>query len=87
MTTQPKIKLIKPIENFNGVSDGDVVARALSETIRKIGHGANGDKSRSRSVRSVARPATNCAMPRQRAAARHRCGSLRFYRASERGYC
>ena len=28
MTTQPKIKLIKPIENFNGVSDGDVVARA-----------------------------------------------------------
>ena len=30
MTTQPKIKLIKPIENFNGVLDGDVVARATA---------------------------------------------------------
>ena len=30
MTTQPKIKLIKPIENFTRVSDGDVVARATA---------------------------------------------------------
>jgi hypothetical protein len=28
MARQPTIKLIKPIENYNGVSDGDVVARA-----------------------------------------------------------
>jgi len=30
VTTQPKIKLIKPIENYNGVSDGDVAARAAA---------------------------------------------------------
>jgi hypothetical protein len=30
MATQPKIKLIKPIENFTRVTDGDVVARATA---------------------------------------------------------
>ena len=30
MTTQPKIKLIKPLENFTRMTDGDVVARATA---------------------------------------------------------
>jgi hypothetical protein len=30
VTTQPKIKLIKPIENFTRVTDGDVAARATA---------------------------------------------------------
>jgi hypothetical protein len=30
MSAQPKIKLIKPIENYNGVSDGEVAARAAA---------------------------------------------------------
>jgi hypothetical protein len=30
MTAQPKIKLIKPIESYNGDTDGDVAARAAA---------------------------------------------------------
>ena len=38
MTTQPKIKLIKPLENFTSMADGDVVARGTAVQTEMTGN-------------------------------------------------